>query len=153
MLTCRYVGGGASEIGDREYEAIGQYGEFSEEQFSSIIRGGAAFLPESEFDKVGFTQEELDLSGPFGSRDSGDANFQAKLAAAQAAYADIRNRIIAGEPISSIVGSQEPAEVPQQVQPRSAGTRSEPAQRSLKDESKAADQQPPADPLFGRQDS
>lgn len=149
MLVCRYVGGGASEIGDREYENIGQYAELSEEQFASVVLGGAAFLPTSEFDKVGFTDEELELNGPFGTRSTEDSVFQEKLSAAQAAYTDIRKRLQAGESVTSLFGAVSTPEVEKQAPQR----RQAPQPRILKEEPKSPEAVPEAEPLFGRQES
>lgn len=98
MILCRYAGGDATSIGEMEYSQVGQYAEFSEEQFRDVILGGGVFLPVDQFAKIGFTESELEEFGPPGSRDDAEFSFNEKLIRARQAYFDLRNGIVNGEP-------------------------------------------------------
>lgn len=93
MVNCVYVGGEASEIGDREFDAVGQKAQFSESGFVDAVLGGAAFLPESEFNRIGMTAEEIRKYGPAGERDNPPGSFIAKLSRAHEVYRNLRSQI------------------------------------------------------------
>ena len=94
MISCRYVGGDASEIGDREFDTVGQKASLSETGYREAVLGGAAFIPESSFDKLGFSQDELDSFGPVGMRMNPPASFCDKLMVAQELFREIRSEMI-----------------------------------------------------------
>ena len=96
MITCRYVGGDCSTIGDREFDAVGQRAEFSEQGFREAVLGNAPFIVEDDFKKVGFTEEELSTHGPSGSRVDPTQSFTDKLGAAQQMFRDTRARMESG---------------------------------------------------------
>ena len=93
MVICRYVGSGCSEIGDREFDAVGQCASFSEQGFREAVLGNAPFITEAEFEKIGFDDGELSLYGPQGSRVDPPQSFCDKLATAQEAFRDLRLRM------------------------------------------------------------
>jgi hypothetical protein len=89
MISCRYISADSSEIGDREFDAIGQRATFSEQGYREAVLGGAAFLPDNEFSKLGFTQAELDSFGPVGTRADPPPVFVEKLLKGQEAFREI----------------------------------------------------------------
>lgn len=93
MISCRYVGGDSSEIGDREFDTVGQKASLSETGYREAVLGGAAFIPEATFDKVGFSQEQLDMYGPVGLRMDPPADFCDKLMVAQELFREIRSEM------------------------------------------------------------
>lgn len=99
MISCRYVGGDCSQIGDREYDAVGQRATMSEQSFREAVLGGAPFIPEEQFALRGFTPEELGKYGPSGERIDPPASFCDKLMACQQVYHDIRARMLRNEPL------------------------------------------------------
>lgn len=96
MIICRYVGGDCSTIGDREFDAVGQRAEFSEQGFREAVLGNAPFIVEDDFKKVSFTEEELSTHGPSGSRVDPTQSFIDKLGAAQQMFRDARARMEIG---------------------------------------------------------
>ncbi len=102
MITCRFVGGDSSIIGEREFDEVGQKATFSEVGFSEALLGGAEFIPEDHFNKLSFTDDELTNFGPIGVRMYPTQEFCEKLARAQQLAKEIRERLIANpEEISS----------------------------------------------------
>lgn len=94
MISCRYVGGDCSFLGEREFEAVGQRAMLSEDGYRDAVLGGAAFIPESDFFKIGFTTEELAANGPVGIRVDPPQAFNEKLARAQQVFRDISSRML-----------------------------------------------------------
>jgi hypothetical protein len=94
VISCRYVGGESSSIGDREFDTIGQRANFSENIFRQVAAGNAAFIPESEFLRVGFTPDELSEYGPIGDRVDPPQSFCEKLSRAQQIFRDIQSRML-----------------------------------------------------------
>jgi hypothetical protein len=90
MILARYAGSGCSEIGDREFNAVGQQAEMSEQSFIDAVIGGAIFIPEEYFLAIGFTDEELAQYGTFGERINPTDSFSSKLALAQQRCLEIR---------------------------------------------------------------
>ncbi len=94
MISCRYVGGGCSELGEREFDTVGQRAMLSEEGFKEAVLGRAAFIAEADFAKVGFTEDELATHGNFGSRIDPPQSFCDKLATAQQFYRETFDRML-----------------------------------------------------------
>lgn len=94
MVNCRYVGGDCSEVGEREFDTVGQRATFSEELFSEVLLGGAAFITERDFAKVGFTDLELDTFGPCGMRIDPTPEFVEKMEVARQFYLDTRRLVL-----------------------------------------------------------
>lgn len=94
MISCRYVGGDASMIGDREFDAVGQRAVLSEQGYREAVLGGAAFIPEEAFQKIGFTPVQLDQYGPVGLRLEPPAEFCDKLILSQQVFRDIRDDML-----------------------------------------------------------
>ena len=88
MVSCRYVGSDSSEVGDREFDEVGQRAVFSEVGFKEACLGGAAFITEEEFKRRGFTAKELEKHGPCGARIDPPHEFLQKLYDAQQVYRD-----------------------------------------------------------------
>jgi hypothetical protein len=105
MVYCRYVGGEASNIGDIEFDAVGQRATFSERGFREVVAGGAAFLPLELFDQVGFTQEELDHHGPIGLRYLPPENFCNKLMVAQQFFRGLREELLSGKSVEEVLAA------------------------------------------------
>ncbi len=57
MATYRFVGR-HSVIGDREFSHVGAQAEFTEEEFLDVSQK-VAFIPEEEFDALGFSPADL----------------------------------------------------------------------------------------------
>lgn len=90
MVHCRYVGNGDSQVGEREFDAIGQVAVFSESLFADVVNGGAAFITDKDFQNLGFTQEELAAYGSAEGRDIAPASFSQKVERAQQVFRDTR---------------------------------------------------------------
>lgn len=115
MIACRYVGGGCSTVGDREFDAVGQRAVFSERSFCEVVLGNAPFITEEDFNKVGFTADELSLHGPSGARVDPPQSFNDKLGMAQQMFRDMRARVesevsaVLAEALDAGAGELEPA--------------------------------------------
>lgn len=94
MVKCRFVGGDCSTIGDREFDTVGQVAEFSEAVYKEVLLGGADFLPEHDFNVLGFTEQELEEFGPSGIRLLPTDSFCRKLALAQTRSQEIRQNLL-----------------------------------------------------------
>ena len=93
MVNCAYVGNLASQIGDIEFDTIGQRAEFSETGFRDAVLGGAGFIPMADFDRVGFEAKELEQYGSSGMRCDPTDSFCRKVEIAQQIYRDIYRRL------------------------------------------------------------
>lgn len=93
MIACRYVGGDCSQIGDREFDAVGQRAVFSEQGFREAVLGNAPFIVEEDFSKVGFTADELSMHGQSGARMDPPQSFNDKLTMAQQMFREVRARM------------------------------------------------------------
>lgn len=107
VVQCRFVGGEASEIGEIEFDAVGQRATFSERGFCEVVVGGAAFLPEALFVRVGFTDQELDAHGPVGQRCNPPQSFCDKLLVAQQFYRELRVDLMSGKPVEQVLAGSE----------------------------------------------
>lgn len=96
MIEAVYVGSDCSEIGDREFDAIGQRATFSEQGFIDAVLGGAAFIDAADFSRLGFTLEELAEYGPLGTRVDPTSGFMEKLTLAQQIYRETADRFCNG---------------------------------------------------------
>ena len=88
MVYCRYVGNDESQVGDREFAAIGEIAMFSEALFIDAVRGGASFILEDEFKKIGFSAQELAAYGHAEGRDEATSSFNEKVEMAQQVFRD-----------------------------------------------------------------
>ena len=88
MIACRYVSGDCSQIGEREFDTVGQRAVFSEQGFREAILGHAPFITEEDFRKIGFTEDELSVHGQSGARVDPPQPFNDKLALAQQTFRD-----------------------------------------------------------------
>lgn len=89
MISCRYVGSSFTEIGDREFDTVGQRAVFSEKVFRTVILGGGTFITEEQFNRIGFTHDELSRHGASGDRFNPPASFCQKLEVAQSIFRDM----------------------------------------------------------------
>ena len=103
MVHARYVGGEVSELGEIEFDTIGQRATLSEKGFREVILGGAAFLPQATFDRVGFTEEELQHQGPLGQRYLPHEDFCNKLAIAHQFYRELRQELEGGKSVEEVL--------------------------------------------------
>ena len=102
MIKCVYVGGDSCEIGNREFDAVGQTAEFSESEFRDVVLGRAPFIPEEDFARVGFTEEELKKWGKPGERFETSDLFTGKLALAHDMFRDLYARTQNGEAVDAM---------------------------------------------------
>lgn len=93
MIQCFYVGNDCSQIGDREFDGIGQKASFSEKGFREAVLGGAAFIPAGEFERIAFDAESLAVYGPLATRVNPPSSFVTKVDQAQQVFRDIRTRM------------------------------------------------------------
>ena len=89
MVSCRFVGGDCATIGEREFDTVGQKAVFSEVGFREVILGRACFITDEDFNKCGFTEEELREHGLSGSRFEPPQSFLDKLGMAQQMHRDL----------------------------------------------------------------
>jgi hypothetical protein len=75
-----------------EMKAFGQQIELTDDQARDASIGGSAICPEDEFDRLGFTAEELRKYGPFGTHPNAPAEWQEKRRAALVACHMFRER-------------------------------------------------------------
>lgn len=99
MIRCKYVGSMSCDIGDREFDAVGQEAEFSEQGFKEAVLGGAVFIPNEYFDLCNFLPEHVQQYGPSGVRIDPPQVFMNSLAVAQDTYKAFRQRMLNGEVI------------------------------------------------------
>lgn len=97
------MGGDSTEIGSREFTKVGEVAVYPESTFRDIVLGGGAMIPNSTFDGIGFTAEELSAWGPPENRDEAPASFCEKLNRAQRAYIDLKTRMPRLGSISSMM--------------------------------------------------
>ena len=93
MIACRYVGSGCSQVGDREFDTVGQRAVFSEQGFREVVLGNAPFIAEEDFKRVGFTPDELSMYGQSGMRVDPPQSFNDKLGMAQQIFREVRARM------------------------------------------------------------
>lgn len=86
-----------SDISAAEYDTIGEKVVFSKEQYRDVVLGGAAFIPESDFNVIGFTAQELAAYGQAGIRNRPTMSFYDKLTRAQQVFRDIQNKMLQEE--------------------------------------------------------
>ena len=104
MISCRYVGQ-MSNVDDRVFDSVGQRAMFAETQFRRVVQGGAAFIPENDFNEVGFTAAELAAYGPAGTRVDPSRSFCDKLAKAQQVFHSIRKMLAEGGNLGNYSGT------------------------------------------------
>lgn len=112
MISCRYVGNDCSQIGEREFDEVGQRADFSETGFREAVLGNAAFIPEEDFVRTGLLAENLAAYGPAGLRIDPPASFVDKLNSAQQVFRDIQARMSQEGDVRVILSemTNEPAE-------------------------------------------
>lgn len=90
MVYCRYVGEGECQVGEREFDSFGQVGVYSESIFADMVRGGAVFITDSDFQKLEITAEELAAYANADVRDDAPESFSRKVEMARQVFRDMR---------------------------------------------------------------
>ena len=85
--------GTVAQVGDREFDAIGQKVVFTDQQYKEVIRK-IPFIPEDRFKRVGFTPEELAVYGHGGSRSFAPMSFLEKLGLALQVFRDMQKACV-----------------------------------------------------------
>lgn len=101
MVSCRYVGSDVSNVGDREFSALGERAVFSESTFIDVVLGGCPVIPESTFRRVGITQDEIEAVA--NEPEEILASVAQKINIVQQAYRDLRARLGGGQPLSQVI--------------------------------------------------
>lgn len=111
-MKLRFLGSECS-IGDYpRLESFGQTIELDEALAADAIRGGAALLPDAQFDALGFTDSELSDYGISASHQFAPAEFLAKKRAGLIAIHEIREN---GFPVPAPAPAPAPAPVDVQM--------------------------------------
>ena len=79
--------------------------QFSDEQYTQLVKANVALIPLDEYEAIGFTPEELAAYGPGGRQSLSPGDFQEKLGKARQVFLDIRARVIQGDPINVVLSS------------------------------------------------
>lgn len=85
-----------SLIGDREFSEFGQRAQFTEAQYEQAVKGGAAFIEEVSFKKIGFTVEEIAAYGSIAKRSLAPKGFLEKVEIAVQVFRDTRKLLREG---------------------------------------------------------
>jgi hypothetical protein len=99
--------GSFTEIGDRTFSRVGQSADWDETVFRDIIRG-ASFVPEADFKKANFTQDELDRYADYANRALAPESFNVKIKQCALIAHELR------EKLSTREVSEEIASVPEE---------------------------------------
>lgn len=91
MQRYRFVGS-FTEMGDRTFSRFGQSADWDEDHYRRVVVG-APFIPEAEFQKVPFTQDEFDRYADYGNRAMGPDSFNAKVKQCAIILHDIREKL------------------------------------------------------------
>lgn len=93
MNAYRFVGSACVLWGIAEFSTFGQRIELPEHTASEAIRGGAALVPEEEFEAIGFTADELKNFAFPGQQVNAPEPFKTKQRAAILAYQTRRHEL------------------------------------------------------------
>lgn len=91
MQRYRFIGT-YTEFGDRVFSKIGQILEVDDSTYGEMA-GRAPFIPDADFRKISFTDDELDRYGECGSRCLAPESFAAKVRQGAIVLQDIRMRL------------------------------------------------------------
>lgn len=80
----RFVGSGTCSIGNMDYDRFGSIGQFTAQLAHDVLAGGGCFIPEQDFNKIGFTEHDLNTYGEAGCYPEPPDYFQLQRARAQA---------------------------------------------------------------------
>lgn len=83
--------GSANEVGSRRLNRIGQTLELTPSEAKELMQK-VALLPQSDFDKIGFTKEDLQKHSRPENRPFAPESFNERVAAAQERYRELRKR-------------------------------------------------------------
>jgi len=81
----RFVGV-SSEVGAHRLDRFGQRVTLSASEADNAIAGGAALIPEGDFEEIGLTDQEIDLYAYVGQQMTAPEVFRRKLEAARDAF-------------------------------------------------------------------
>jgi len=91
MGVYRFVGSYCEiDNGRIKLDRFGQRVELGDDVADTVIRGGGAILPEEDFERLGFTAEELAAYAYPGQQESAPEGFKEKRNAAHLAYCRLR---------------------------------------------------------------
>ncbi len=91
MTRYRFVGS-YSTVADREFNRFGQWVDWDESHYKLIVRT-APFIPEADFQKIGFTNEELGRYAEYAERSLAPDSFNTKVKQAALILQDVRSRL------------------------------------------------------------
>ncbi len=96
-MLYRFVGR-SSEVGEMQFRHVGEQAEFTEELYTQVLLGGAAFITEEEFESIGFSANEL--SGLRQNTDlENEPELAEKLHRARLKFIESRELAMAGQPL------------------------------------------------------
>ena len=107
MQRYRFVGC-YTEIGDRTYSRFGQSADWDEAFYKQII-AGAPFIPDAEFKKIPFTQDEFDRYADLGNRALAPESFNAKVKQCHLILHELRERLATREVTEEVAFEEMPA--------------------------------------------
>lgn len=93
--------GAHCELPNLKLERFGQTVELTDAAAENIIAGGGAILPKSEFDAIGFSDEEVKSFAFPGPRITAPAEFQEKYSRAVARFGELHEQIKSGGHLTS----------------------------------------------------
>jgi hypothetical protein len=100
--------GSYTEIADRVYSRIGQSADWDETFYRDAVKG-APFIPEAEFKKRNFTQDELDRYADFGNRAMAPESFNAKVKDCAIVLHELREKFSMREVSEEVAPQEMPA--------------------------------------------
>jgi hypothetical protein len=97
MSAYRFVGSYCEIDGGRiKLERFGQQVELPDAVAEVVVKGGGAIIPETEFESLGFTEQELSLYAYPGQQDGAPEAFAVKRHAAHVAFHDHHKSLTEG---------------------------------------------------------
>ncbi len=91
MQRYRFVGS-YTEIADRLFSRFGQTADW-DENYYGVVAGFAPFIPDSDFKKILFTQDEFDRYADYGNRALAPESFNAKVKQCAIIWHEIREKL------------------------------------------------------------
>src|ERR1035441_2436286 len=105
MSAYRFVGS-YCEIGGVRLERFGQAVDLSDEVAETAVKGGAAIIPECDFQKLGFTEQEVSLYAYPGQREGAPEVVMSKIKASWVAF-HAHHRLVNGEIVAPVAPEQD----------------------------------------------
>ncbi len=91
MQRYRFIGS-YTEMGDRVFTRFGQVADWEEDVYREMVKG-APFIPDADFRRLPFTQDELDRYGDYANRALAPDSFNEKVKQAIIVMVDIREKL------------------------------------------------------------